>query len=209
MVELQAAFYLSVKYKMESLDIDKILNLDYLDSSNISLTKAILLFYLVLSSGFLSNLMSGQLQEYLRYNRCAKHFLGFFTLLVIIVDIAGVRNFNHALLYSLIGYSWFVLTTKLELKWSLLIISLLVVGYFYENKLKSKEMMAAGDQALEARDKARIKRKHYRMRTIILITILIVTLIGTIEYLMKKRRQYGTDFSVYRFIFVGRDDKPE
>lgn len=195
--------------------LSKMFNLEYLDTSNISMSKALLYFYMALCIPFLSDLFSGQLQDFIKDSRAAKHIMGLVLLLNIIITIGGVHDTTQAIIYALVGYTWFIFTTKLDLRWNLIIVGLLVVGYLYETVMKNKEIVSETDQALYDEDKKKIQRKHYKMKTIIVLSIMLVTLIGSVEYFIKKKGEYGStqsgggtssgaQFSYSKFLFAGR-----
>jgi hypothetical protein len=175
-------------------------NLSYLGKSKTSFSKSLLQFYLVLAAPFLSTLLSGQMQDFVKDSREAKHVLGFITMLMIIIDTAGVTDIVQALIYTIFGYSWFILTTKLDMKWSLIIIGLLVVGFLFDTKMKDKEITSDDDEALFDEDKQKIAKKHYNMKTVIFVSVFCVTLVGSYKYMTKKQVQYGGDFDYSKFL---------
>ena len=173
---------------METLE--NIFNINHLNTSGITLTKALLFFYIIIASNFTKNLYSGQMREFFDNSRYAQHLIGFVTMLVIIINVGGVTEILPALIYSLIGYVWFIFTTKLDLKWNLIIFGLIVVGYLYESKMLGKEIESENDQALFDIDKNKIKKKNNKMKKLIAGSIIAVTFIGTLFYFNKKQGQY-------------------
>ena len=176
-------------------------NLDYFGRSKISMSKSLLYFYLVLAAPLLSPLLSGQMQNYIKDNRALQHSLGFIALLTIIIDKGDITDITKALIYTTISYSWFILTTKLDVIWSIIIIILLFIGFLYDTNMKDREVKSEDDQALQEEDKDRIVKKHYNMKAVIFISILAVTLVGSYKYLTKQQIQHGGDFSYSKFVF--------
>nr|QBK89137.1 MAG: uncharacterized protein LCMiAC02_02310 [Mimivirus LCMiAC02] len=172
--------------------------------SKITLSRALLLFYLIIGTGYIQNIYSGQLHDFIKNSRYTQHFIGMIIMLTLIIDYGGVKKFLPAVVYSIIAYSWFILTTKLDVKWNIAIILLMVLGYFYEFKMSKKEVSAKSDQALFKSDKKKIKKNHNNIKTVIVVSILAVTLLGTVQYLSKKKVQYGGDFNPITFLFEGR-----
>lgn len=181
--------------------IENVLNLNYMGRSSISMSKAVLLLYLIISNNYTDNLLSGQLREFIKNNRYAQHFIGYITMLVIINVLGGVSDPQMAALYSLIGYLWFIFTTKLDLSWNLLIIGVMVIALLYENTMMDKEIQSRDDQALEESDKKKIRNRHNRVKTLIIISILVITVIGTALYFNKKQVQYGGNFDSMKYVF--------
>lgn len=166
--------------------VDNILNVNYMGKSSISLSKVVLLFYLLIANNYTNKLMSGQLNDFLDKNRYAQHLIGFITMLVLINLVGGVTDFQMAIMYSLIAYLWFIFTTKLDLSWNLLIIGVMVLALLYENTMVDKEVKSEDDQALEEDDKKKIRNRHNRMKTLVVIAIITITIIGTALYFNKK-----------------------
>lgn len=173
--------------------------------TDISLSKALLVFYLVIASGFTKDLYSGQLKDFVKENRFAKHIIGFIGMLIIINSLSGLNKSYEVIGYSLAAYLWFILTTKLDLQWNLAIILLLTIGYLYESELLNYESEAEKDKSLDQEDINRIKIKNKRIKQMILVSILVITVIGTILYINKKSTQYGGNFDVAKFFLDGRN----
>lgn len=165
-----------------------------------SFPKAMLQFYLILTAPLLSNLLSKQMKSLLTTNRVAQHLLGLLTMFVLISETTQVSNQAKTAIYTFVLYSWFILTTKLDLHWNLLIIGLLVVGYLYDSKMKNKEENATGDEAMTKADRVRLVYRHNRMRAVIFLSVLLITVIGTLFYVRKKGVQYGGGFDMYDYL---------
>ncbi len=181
--------------------LDNLFNLKYLGKSNISLSKAVLIFYLVIGNNYTGELFSGQLTDFIRSNRYAQHVIGYLTMMTIINSIGGVTNVQRTAVYSLIAYLWFTFTTKLDLRWSFLLIGFMVMGLLYESQMVDKEVRSEDDEALEEQDKEKIRNKHNKMKTAVVIAIMLVTFIGVWGYFNKKKVQYGGNFDGMKFIF--------
>jgi len=171
---------------------------------NITLSKALLLFYIVVAGNFTKNLFSGQLKDFLE-QRWAQHTVGFITMLIIVMEFAGISKPTSAIAYSIMAYGWFILTTKLDLHWNFAIIGLLIFGYLYEYKMDKKEIATKNDPVLDEENREKILKKHKSTKTIIAMSIFIVTVLGTAQYLFKKKGQYGGGFDLDKFILNGRN----
>jgi hypothetical protein len=180
-------------------DIDKLVDINYLSQSNISLSKALLVFYVIIGSQFTGNLLGKQLRTFVEENRIAQHVIGFILMAVLINIIGQVNEVDKIFLYSVVGYIWFVLTTKLDIQWNIIIIMLLLVGFVYDNIVAQKERDAQKDSVLTAEEKTNIMVRHHSIRTYMVISIFVVTLIGTALYINKKGLQYGNGFDTTTF----------
>lgn len=180
--------------------LDKIINIKYNGHSNISLAKVLLMFYLIVGNSYTKDLYSGQMKEFIKSNRLAQHIIALITMLVLITTVGEVTDIKLSICYSLIAYSWFVLTTKLDIHWNIAIFALLVMGFMYDSKLVDKEVSVIDDEALNIKDIKKIKRKHKVMRRWIMLSTLGITVLGTLLYVNKKQVQYGGGFDPATFL---------
>lgn len=180
-------------------------NINQLFNTKITLAKGILLFYLAVGNNFLKNLYPGQLTDVIDKSRLAQHVIGFITMFVLIDLASDTSKLDSTLIYSTIAYLLFVLTTKLDLHWNLAIVILLIAGYLYERRLETKEVNSEKDPSLNKGDIMKIHNKNNKIKTTILITLIIITGIGTYFYHKKKITQYGGNYDNIKFLFGGRN----
>lgn len=187
-------------------DFGQIFNMNYISQSNISISRALLIFYVLIASHFTTDLFAKQFKKFLGDNRIAQHVIGYITMLIIIMNVAGIQDTKPAMLYSLIAYIWFIFTTKLDLQWNMIIVLLLLFGFLYENQLLKKEKIALTDKALNSEDIKKIGEKHNKYKTYLVIAVMLITLVGTILYANKKWSQYdgenqtgGGQFDLVKF----------
>lgn len=189
------------------MKLDRIFNMKAISNKNISMSTALLIFYLIYAQQFTQGLYSGQLTDFLSSHRNIQHAIGYSTMLIIVMEVGGVHYPQAAILYSAIAYLWFIMTTKMDLQWSLAMIALLVVAFIYENQMEDKEMQLEKDDAVEDEDLKRIKKAHKKHRTIIGLSISCITIIGMLMYFSKKQEQYGGNFDMDKFVLGGRNRK--
>lgn len=171
-------------------------------NQNISLSRALLIFYLILASNFTGDLFSKQLITFFDENRFAQHLIGFIMMLVIIMLIGGINDTYTALFYSLIAYAWFILTTKLDIQWNIIIILIMLFGFLYESKINEKDEKIVNDTNLTVEQKEKIISENSNYKNYIILAILATTIIGTIFYTNKKIEQYGGgSFDLITFLF--------
>ncbi|AYV78431.1 MAG: hypothetical protein Edafosvirus12_30 [Edafosvirus sp.] len=182
-------------------NLGNVFNITNVDKSSVSLSRALLIFYILIASSFTGGLYSKQLKQYFEESRCAQHLIGFIMMLVVIVIIGGVNDIKPALIYTLIAYVWFILTTKLDLQWNVIIILLMLFGFMYENQMIYKETNSKDDPALTEKEREKIKEQHNKNKTYIVLSIITVTLIGTFLYAEKKTVQYGGNFDAMTYLF--------
>lgn len=169
------------------------------------LVKGILIFYLLIGSSYVKELYSGQMKDFLSNNRYAQHFIGFTMMLIIIGSILGVKDPKRLTVFSILGYFWFILTTKLDVHWNMAIIALLILGYLYENNLDEKEEEVKEDDNLTNEDKEKVVSNNLNIRKIIIGSVFAVTIVGTLFYSNKKLGQYGGNFDIEKFLLADRN----
>ena len=181
----------------------------YLKKPNASLVKVLLLFYLIVGNSFTQNLYSGQLTQFISQNREIQHVIGFITMMVLVSEFGGIKDPQETIIYSLLAYFWFLLSTKIDLHWSLAIIAILTLGYLYENKLEFKEMNMEEDEAIEEEDMMKVTSKNDQSKKYLFLTLFVLTLIGLLYYFSRKRDEYGEDFDTVVFVFgPGKKNMP-
>lgn len=178
---------------------DESINSDNYDKS-ISLTKFLMVFYILIATNNASNLMAKQLQEYIKDNKIIQHIIGFMALVILITLFAGPIDTKDALFYGIIGYAWFIFTTKLDIHWNIIILILLFIGYMYENNMNIRIIEIKSDKNLTHEKKQSLIKDISHIRNWIVGGIMVVTLTGTLFYSHKKHEQYGGGYDVFTYI---------
>jgi hypothetical protein len=170
-----------------------------------SFVKPLLYFYAAIGLSLISDLYSGQLIQFIKENRYAKHIIGLIIMMILTMDVAKVNNSKLIFLYSLILYAIFVLSTKVDLKWSIIIITLLLAGSIYEHNMTIKEQESSNDKTLKPVDLQTINKYHDKTKTVIIMSIILIVIFGLYKYVTKKKTQYGGNFDIDKFVlFSGK-----
>ena len=169
--------------------------------SRSSFMKPLLFFYIAIGLTLIGDLYSGQMVDFVKKNRHAKHIIGFSIITLLTMDIAKIREPFTLIFYSSLLYFIFLMTTKMDLHWSAAIIVLLVIGYIYEHDSLLKESDVATDKTLNSEEINGISKYHDKMKTVIIVSIVLLTIIGTVTYFNKKKGQYGGGFDIDKFLF--------
>jgi len=180
---------------------ESILDIKGTKNNNTSLIKVLLVFYLIIASNFTGGLMGKQMREYMEKNRFIQHIVGFITMIVVVTLIGGIVDTHKAVVYALIGYTWFIFTTKLDIHWNLIILTLLFVGYMYENSKKLSEVHVVDDKNLPNDVKEQIIQQDTNYNTYFACVIILITVIGTLLYSDKKYQQYGSGYDPVKYVF--------
>jgi len=168
-------------------------------NSSTSLAKILLIFYMIVASNCTENLLSKQTRDIINNNRYIQHMIGFMTLFVLITLVSDQIDTRTALIYAILGYIWFVFSTKLDIHWNIAIIILLFIGYMYENSNKIRETDIKNDNSLTDEQKLSLLTEIENTKTWIVGSVIIVTILGTIFYSQKKIEQYGGGYDVFTY----------
>ena len=158
-----------------------------------------MIFYILNASNSNNLLMSNQIREYIKDNKYMQHIIGFMTMFILIT-LSGVVDNRLALFYALIGYIWFIFSTKLDIHWNLIIIILLFVGYMIENHMDVTESLIKSDKVLSDTEKDAIITANNDYSSWLVGGIIIITCIGTIFYSHKKQEQYGGGYDIFAYM---------
>lgn len=164
-----------------------------------SIISALLLFYLVAANGLNQNLLAKQLQTWIAADRIIQHIVSCILLFVIVLILTKM-SLEASLVYSLIGYGLFILSTKLDLQFNIIVFIILMLGFLYERYLTLKEEQVKEDPILNQEDKQNIISNFANNQFMLVIGTILVTLTGTYVYLHRKQIQYGGSFDYTTFL---------
>lgn len=170
-------------------------------NSSQKLIAVLLLFYIIIANSFTKNLMSHQLTSYIEESRYVQHIIGFIMMLALVMIVGGVNKIEKGIMYALVGYTWFIFTTKLDIQWNVMILLLLLFGFIYESKLEEKENNVLNDISLNDNEKEKIMSDYNSHKLYIIFAIIFLTIVGSTLYVNKKTVQYGGGFDTMKFIF--------
>lgn len=185
---------------MSTNNITNDLTVIHTKDNTISLSKILFLLYIAISSNYASNLMSKQLKDHIENNRITQHIIGIMTLYVLISHIGGISDIQITLKYTIITYLLFLFTTKLDLHFNMAILCCLFVWYLYENKINNNEYNINNDKLLTDVQKKTMINKNTEYKKYFVLSILLITVIGTTLYSSKKEVQYGGGFDIITYM---------
>jgi len=157
----------------------------------IDFAKILLLFYILTANNYTGDLMGKQWREFLQENRIGKHLVAFIMMLILIIMFGNVKDTSMAIFYAVIGYSWFVFTTKMDIQWNVIVLLTLLLVFLYQNKLEQQEINTRNDTILSENEKQEIINKNNKVKEYVIMGTIIITLIGMFLYVNKKEGQYG------------------
>lgn len=175
---------------------------------NLSISKVLLLTFIIISSSYCSNLFSNGLKKALESNRYVQHIVLIILImsLMILFDnpfgskITTNHSFNIVIITLLI-YAWFILMTKLDLSWFIGIIILLAIYFLYESKTTFDLNQQFEDVAVSSEKKTELMNTFIQTNNYVLMAIFGVTVVGSLFYGGEKQVQYGGGFTMNKFWF--------
>jgi chromate transport protein ChrA len=170
-----------------------------------SVGKIILLTFLILTASSCKNLFSNSLKELIEQNRFVQHLI----LLILIITLLSLFNKqigddNDYIIVGMIIYIFFIFMTKLDIKWFISIISLIVIYSFFENKNDGDILTINNDMTLDETNKYKLIKNLTEQQKYFLSIIGGLTLVGTGIYFFEKKTQVmvgGGEFDYFKFIF--------
>ena len=161
------------------------------DDRTAALVRALRLLFVInltISGNFLAGLFGCQMQRLMGGNAYARHAVGLCTLLFFVVLVADDAPTPGGRLPLALGvYALFTLSNRMHHAQWAVFISLLLLLYIAH--------VAAGDaEAPAARDALRDAQVGFG------VAALAVVAAGVPLYLVDKRREYGVDFSLVKFL---------
>lgn len=176
----------------------KELNLKENNSKYTILAKSLFVFYLIVSGNYLGNLFGCKTQQVFNENMYVKHLLGFFTLyfFISLVETSDVvpTSLTDRFVFAFVVYIWFIISTRIEVKYWLVLIILLCIIYVLQLNIESENKK-------ELPDSKKIENIS-KIQKIILYISVIITIIGFLIYLGEKKHEYKKSFN-YSTFFSG------
>jgi hypothetical protein len=167
--------------------------------------------FVVIASGYVTQVLPCQTHNFLQNSTFGKHFIGILIMFLFIMleggwsfnmeqqDKAGVDwsngNVIDTMIFGIILYSVFLLTSKMKLIPNAILYTLLFSVYLINTQRlywENREMIN--------------QEENDRMVNVIkmaLGTSLFVFIYGFIDYFIYEKKSYGKNFSVFQFLFDG------
>ncbi len=168
-------------------------------NGEISVIKVLMLFYLLITMNIMSKNINNKIETIIKDNIYLKHLLGLITVMILLSLIYNLTS-TDLILYSIILYFVFLLSTKISSKYVIVLLLILAVIYFYDyfNEKKIKEIQI--DTILNKNEKNNIiENKKINSRNVTIGTIFVI-LCCSLLYENKKINQFGGDFELNKFL---------
>ena len=157
------------------------------------LIKGIFLLIMAVSGNFAAETLGCKTQKLLSENMIAKHIVIILIVYFAIDFTSGESNTpSEVMILSGTIYLLFILFTKMDITFTIIVFSLLIITYVitnYINYYKENNEMNIDIIRLE------------KIRNYLYAFIIILILIGFILYLIKQKREHSKDWSSLKFLF--------
>lgn len=163
----------------------------------------IFVFFLLIFVDDAKNLFPCRLRHAFETNLFLKHLMGFLTITFLVVLLEEIPNKNLVRIFTLSFYLYivFIIISKTEYGFFVPILGLIAIIYVLY--LKREELHKEAEKASKD-DKEKIE-KNYSMiinvNNILIIFVLILSILGFLIYMGRKKYEYKNKFSYLTFIF--------
>lgn len=171
-----------------------------------SIAKVVLIFYLFAMQDYCNDLIGRPLRRFIEDNRIFQHFIGFLVIFVLLSwegDLFGTGptlSVRDALIYSVIGYTWVIFSSKLDAHWNIILLGVLIGVFVLDNHFRSQEDEARKDPSLTDKQRIEIIKRNNLYRTWLTASAIIITIVGTLLYSDRKSEQYGGSYDVLTYL---------
>ncbi len=173
-----------------------------MDSENIfDIIYVLTYIYVIQLHTFSGNTMGKQLKEYLTDNRIAHHIINFIFILVLLSVFDKHSNINKILGDAIIVYFFYILTTKLDLQFSIIILLSILFFYFYKREIEIKNKRINSDSEIDKKLIQQIMKNEESRSQLFTFSITGLLIIFASYYYERKKLQYGGNFSYKKFLF--------
>lgn len=180
--------------------MNNIINISDENNPNV-LLKVLVVFYILIGSSLIQPLLSKQWRKLVDDSRMMQHIIGITTLIALTTLLSEGKLDNMTIIiYSVIGYLWFIFSTKLDVHWNVIIMILLVIAFMYYNSLQQANTILYSDKNLTDDEKQSIAQKNSRNSLFVMLGLFVVTIVGVTMYSNKKEVQYGGGYSIINFL---------
>lgn len=173
------------------------------DNKN-SLIRALFIFYFMMLE-FSQNTFTKSVRNNILSDIFCKHLIKCINLIIILRYILKISDIDKLMLNTCILYILFIILSKIEYEWSLIIIGIFIIYFLMDTKMEYCDILNRKiDNILNDEEKIKIQKKHNINRGIIIFILIAIMIIGCGSYGKKKIVQYGGKFDLIKFIYYNK-----
>lgn len=176
------------------------MNNDTQSHTTSTLLKVFLIFYILIGNSALQPLLSHQWNKLIEKNRIAQHVVGLTTMIALVALVADHTNIGDIVFYGSSIYLLFVLSTKMDIQTTIIMMIIVLLGYMYEKSLCHEEKQVIDDKVLTENEKELMFNANNNKRMMVFFALLATMITGIIVYSNSKTVQYGGGYSLWNFL---------
>lgn len=173
-----------------------------LKEQSISPISIMLFIHIIALSNFFHSELSQGFKNYIENNKLAKQLIIFLTILILISQIYSNETLWTNIFITIIVYFLLLFITNLDYRFHIGIFVLLTLFHLYENKVKEKQKLELSDPNLNQEYKEQIIKNNFNKEILIYGLIIVLIIGGAVHYEKIKRKQFGENFSLIKFLFT-------
>lgn len=152
---------------------------------------ALMLFYIIIISGFFSNFLSCDLIRMFSQSIVIKHILAIISVFYLLtsIDPDAKITIPVALRNTLLIYSLYIISTKSKAKFVVPMLLSLTLDQVIKIYIDTTPNM-----------NEKLKENLSRFRNVLTVVIICLIIIGFIHYFLRAKREFGDNFSFSKFI---------
>lgn len=169
-------------------------------NNDISVIKLVMILYLFVFANVISTKINTKLVERIEKNIMVKHIVGLITIGVLLSLVYNSIPLKDLILYSIIIYVVFLLSTKISKNYVLLGLLLLVGVYFLSAESENRIKGIKNDQSININEKVKLIKHLEGKNNKITYFYIFAVVIGSLMYDEKKNIQMGGSYDLMKFL---------
>jgi hypothetical protein len=169
-------------------------------NNDISVIKLVMILYLFVFANVISTKINTKIIYRIENNVMIKHIVGLITIGVLLSLVYSSIPLKDLILYSLIIYVVFILSTKISKNYVLLALLLLVGVYFLSAETENRIKGIKNDQSIHITEKSKLITHLESKNNKITYFYIFAVVIGSLMYDEKKFVQMGGSYDLVNFL---------
>ncbi len=162
-------------------------------------TLNIILFIYVILLLTNNQLLTPHIRDFVQNNRWVQ-YLSLIVLIAITVNCFEKYNMNNTVIKTALISFVIISLLKMDLDWSMITVIILLGGFIWNCSLDYMDVHLVSNNAVVQTKRTELMVENSVKRQRYLAVVILVVLLGTSIYYVKKRHQYGNSFATIKFI---------
>lgn len=169
-------------------------------NNDISVVKLIMILYLFVFANVISTKINTKIIDKIEENIMIKHIVGLITIGILLSLVYNSIPLKDLILYSVVIYVVFLLSTKISKNYVLLGLLVLVGVYFLSTETENKIKSIKNDQSININDKVNSIKQLESKNNKITYFYIFAVIAGALMYDEKKNIQMGGSYDLMKFL---------